>query len=138
MINASSRYGHQTHSRGICCVLYMLEMCDRVCRKSGLPFCQFWETKRFSVKIHLLLSKTEQNSYVTLTAAWKCTPGLYMYSFSHDQIGMICNSDYSQQYTYKRRLLLKLSNFSSLLWTKDVPTPHPSTGGCFRTLWVND
>ena len=48
-----------------------------------------WETRRFAVKIQLVVSKTEQNSHVTLTAAWKCTPGIYMYSFSHYQIGMI-------------------------------------------------
>ena len=55
----------------------------------------------FSVKLQLAISKTEQKSDVTLTAAWKCIPGIYMYSFSHYQIGMIWNSDYSQQYTYK-------------------------------------
>ena len=54
----------------------------------------------FAVKIQLVVSKTEQNSYVTLTAAWKCTPGIDMYSFSHYQIGMIWNSDYSQRYTF--------------------------------------
>ena len=59
-----------------------------------------WETRRFAVKIQLVVSKTEQNSYVTLTAAWKCTPGIYMYSLSHYQIGMIWNSDYSQKYTF--------------------------------------
>ena len=84
------------------CLKCATERC--ACRKSDLvassSSSKVWETRRFAVKIQLAVSKTEQNSYVTLTAAWKCTPGIYMYSLSHYQIGMIWNSDYSQKYTF--------------------------------------
>jgi len=50
------------------------------CLVASSATANVWVTRRFGVKIQLVVSKTKHNSYVTIALAWKCTHGIYMHS----------------------------------------------------------